>query len=607
MSQILFESAWLIPCYPLIGAIASVIWFPSLTRLTGPRPAGYVNLITTLFAFLHGAIALFQSLEQPALKFSWQWLQVADLNLSCPIEISALTIGAMVLVTGLNLLAQVYAIGYMEMDWGWARFFALLAFFEAGMCALVLCNSLFFAYIILEILTLGTYLLVGFWFNQSLVVSGARDAFLTKRVGDLVLLMGVVALLPLAGTWDFDQLVIWAENTNIDPNLITLVSLALIAGPMGKCAQFPLHLWLDEAMEAPIPSTILRASVVVPTGAWILIKLAPVLALSPTAMSALIAIGAITSLGGALIAIAQIDVKRTLSYAVSSYMGLVFIAVGTGQTDAALLLVLVYAVAIALLYMAVGAVILNSTTQNVTQLGGLWSRRPISGLGLLIGAAGLVAFPPLGGFWAFLKLGNGLWTDYPWLVGFILVVNGLTAFSLSRVFCLIFGGSAKEMAQRSPEVNQFVILPLVTLSGFVLHLPLVLQSLNFLPLWVNLNKDVALLLIWSTIFGFSIGAVTYLSNSIPKPIRFPWKGLQDLLANDFYTPKIYRQTIVFTVAVISQIAFWVDRYIFDALGNLFGLIAIFSGEVLKYSTFGKAQAYLLTTVIGIGIILLMNF
>jgi NAD(P)H-quinone oxidoreductase subunit 5 len=610
MSQILFESAWLIPCYALIGAIASVIWFPAVTRRTGPRPSGYVNLIMTFLAFLHSAIALQASWNQAPINLSFQWLQVADLNLTCPIEISALTLGATVLVTGLNLLAQFYAIAYMEMDWGWARFFALLAFFEAGMCALVLCDSLFFSYIILEILTLGTYLLVGLWFNQSLVVTGARDAFLTKRVGDLVLLMGVVALLPLAGTWDFSELAIWAKSTaaaQLDPNVITLVCLALIAGPMGKCAQFPLHLWLDEAMEAPLPSSILRCSVIVPTGAWVLIKLEPVLSLSSFAMNFMMAIGAITALGGALIAIAQIDIKRTLSYSVSTYMGLIFIAVGTGQSEAALLLVLAHAVAIALLFMAIGNIIWNSNTQDLTQLGGLWSRRPFTGLAFIVGAGGLIAFPPLGGFWALLQLADGLWQSHPFLIVLVLIVNGITTFSLTRVFCLIFGGSSKEMAQRSPEVSQFMILPTMALMGFVLHLPLILQSLDLLPVWLNLNKDVAMLLIWSTIFGCSISSVIYLGNSVPKPVKFPLKGLQDLLANDFYTPKIYRQTIVFIVAAIAQITFWIDRYIVDNLGNLFGKITIFSGEVLKYSTFGQTQAYMLTVAIGIGAMLLITF
>jgi len=406
---------------------------------------------------------------------------------------------------------------------------------------------------------------------------------------------------------DFSELAIWAESAEINPYVITLVSLALIAGPMGKCAQFPLHLWLDEAMEAPLPSTVLRCSVVVPTGAWVLIKLEPVLSLSPVAMNFMVVIGAITALGGALIAIAQIDIKRALSYAVSTYMGLIFMAVGTHQSESALLLVLAHAVAIALLFMSVGNVIWNSITQDLTQLGGLWSRRPLTGLAFLIGAAGLVGLPPFGGFWALLQLANGLWVDAPLVLALVLIVNGITTFSLIRVFCLIFRGKSQEMAQRSPEVSWLMSIPTITLLGFVLHLPLVLQSLDLLPAWLDLNKDVALLLIWSTIFGGSLSAVIYLGNFISKPVQFPIKGLQDLLSYDFYTPKIYRQTIVLVVAAISQITFWVDKYIVDAIGNLFGKITIWSGEVLKYSTFGQTQAYMLTVIIGIGAMLLINF
>ncbi|MFM7369632.1 MAG: proton-conducting transporter membrane subunit, partial [Sphaerospermopsis kisseleviana] len=124
-------------------------------------------------------------------------------------------------------------VGYMEMDWGWGRFYSLLGLFEAGLCALALCNNLFFSYVVLEILTLGTYLLVGLCFIQPLVVTGARDAFLTKRVGDLFLLMGVLGLWTLAGTWDYKDLAIWAQTAQVDPTIITLVCLALIAGPMG--------------------------------------------------------------------------------------------------------------------------------------------------------------------------------------------------------------------------------------------------------------------------------------------------------------------------------------------------------------------------------------
>ncbi|WP_298919831.1 NAD(P)H-quinone oxidoreductase subunit F [uncultured Nostoc sp.] len=601
MAQFLLETVWLVPCYALIGGLLAVPWSPGIIRKTGPRPAGYVNLVMTFLAFVHSAIALQATWNQPAQEVFIPWLSTAGLDLTIALEISSVSVGALVVITGLNLLAQTYAIGYMEMDWGWGRFYSLLGLFEAGLCALALCNNLFFSYIILEILTLGTYLLVGLWFSQPLVVSGARDAFLTKRVGDLFLLVGVLALWPLAGTWNYTELAEWAATANVNPTAITLVGLALIAGPMGKCAQFPLHLWLDEAMEGPVPSTILRNSVVVASGAWVLIKLQPVLSLSPIVSSAMVGIGAVTAVGASLIAIAQIDLKRCQSYSVSAYMGLVFIAVGVQQDEAALSLVLSNAISAALLVMSTGGIIWNSITQDVTQLGGLWTRRPISAIAFIVGSLGLIGFPPLGGFWALIELADGLWETQPWLVGVLIAVNALTAVSLTREFVLIFGGKARQMAQRSPEVHWPMILPMVILLGFNLHLPLVLQNLSLLPDWASLNRDVVLLLIWSSIFGCGITGVIYFGN-IPKPIRLPWKGLQDLIAYDFYTPKLYRMTIIFSVAKISQLADMIDRFVVDGIVNLVGLFSLLGGESLKYSTSGQTQFYAFTVLLGVSLL-----
>jgi len=448
-------------------------------------------------------------------------------------------------------------------------------------------------------------LLIGFWFNQSLVVTGARDAFLTKRIGDLFLLMGVLAIYPLAGTWDFDGLAAWAQTTDINPAAMTLVGLALVAGPMGKCAQFPLHLWLDEAMEGPFPSTVLRNSVVVATGAWVLIKLQPVLVLSPTVATAVTAIGAVTALGASLISIAQVDVKRVLSYLASVYMGIVFMAVGTGQTQAALLLLLTYAIAVSAVIMSCGSIVLNSITQDVTQLGGLWSRRPVSGLSYAIGALGMVAVPPLGGFWALLKLVDGLRDDYPTVAVLLLVVNDLVAFSLARGFCLIFGNQAKQMAQRSPENLWPITLPMVIMASLTVHLPLVLQSLNLLPSWAQLDRTAALLLTWSSVAGIAIAALVYLG-PVEKPVRLPWKPLQDLLAYDFYTPKLYRSSVVGSVDIVSRLVDWGDRYIVDGLVNLVGIVSIFGGETLKYGNTGKTQFYTLTIAVGLTVLILLS-
>lgn len=605
MNSFFAETIWLVPVYPLIGMLLSVLWFPSITRRTGPRPAGYVNAITTFLAFGHALLAFPAVFGQPATFQFVSWLQVADLDLTFPLLVSSLTVGALILITGMNFAAQIYAVGYLEMDWGWARFYALLAMFEAGMCALVLCDSLFFGYVILEILTLGTYLLVGLWLNQPLVVTGARDAFLTKRVGDLFLLMGVLAIYPLAGTWNFTELAAWAQTAQVDPKVITLVGLALLAGPMGKCAQFPLHLWLDEAMEGPFPSTILRNSVVVATGAWVLVKMQPVLALSPTVMATAIAIGAITALGGTLISIGQIDIKRALSYLVSAYMGLTFIAVGTGNSQAALLIVLTHALAMGALVMSSGSIVLNNITQDLTQLGGLWNKRPITGLSFVAGALGLIALPPLGGFWSMLALADGVWQSRPVVLGLLLVINAFAAFAITRVFGLVFAGETKPMTLRSPENLWPVTLPMVFGGAFVLHLPLIMQSLSLLPDWATLNKDVALLLIWSSILGLSLGAVVYVGKFVTKPVTLPSKALQDLFAYDFYTPRLYRSSVVGSVDIVSRVTDWFDRYLVDGLVNLVGLASIFGGETLKYSTTGKTQFYVLTIAVGLVMIVLL--
>jgi NAD(P)H-quinone oxidoreductase subunit 5 len=596
MSHPLIQSIWLLPIYTLIGAALSVIWFPGITRRSGPRPAGYINAMMSLLAFIHAAAALFYAWDNPPVDFTVPWLQVANLDLSIPFHIDPIALTACTVITGINFLAQIFAIGYLELDWGWARFFSLLAFFEAGMNFLVLNDSLFFGYIALELLTLGTYLLLGLWFNQSLVVTGARDAFLTKRVGDLFLLMGVVALLPIAGTWNYTELAIWAETAQVDPTTMTLLGLALLAGPMGKCAQFPLHLWLDEAMEGPVPGTILRNSLVVQVGAWVLVKLQPVLALSPTVLNFAIFIGALTAVGGSLIAIAQIDIKRTLSYPTSVLMGCVFIAVGTGNTQAALLLSISHALGMALMVMSSSAIVWNSVTQDVTQLGGLFKRRPISGLSYAIGALGVVAMPPFGGFWAMLQLLEGLRVTHPFIAVLVVGVNALLAFGFTRVFCQVFLGSTTKMTERSPEVHYWMILPMMVVMGLVIHLPLILATVDALPV---LNGDNGLILLWSTATGIALSAVIYLRDSIAKPVKLPSQALQDLFAYDFYTPQLYRNTIIGFVAVSSRLLNSFDRIGIDGAANFFGIATLFSGQSLKYSTSGQSQFYMLTILLGL--------
>jgi len=618
MTLLFAQTAWLVPLYPLLASLLSFLWSPGLISRTGPRPCGYLNLLLVSVAFVHSVLALVAlhanaqagsaAIYQP-ITFGWTWLQTAGLRIGFDGLITEPALIAMTVITGLHVLVQIYSIAYLEMDWGWPRFFGSLSFFESGLCALVLTDSLFFSYVILELLTLGTYLIVGTWYNQPLVVKGARDAFLTKRIGDLILLAGVIALLPITGTWNFHGLQAWAadqaNNNLVLPGGLTLIVLALIAGPMGKCAQIPLHLWLDEAMESPLPSTVLRNSVVVVGGAWVLLRLQPLIELSPLAASVLVVVGGTSALVGSLIALAQIDVKRALSFLVSSWLGLLFVAVGLGGFSVAALPMLDYPLPMALMLMAIGAIVLTNVTQDLTQLGGLWSKRPLMGIAFLSGAAGLMALPPFGGFAALRELlALTTTSDHPALLGgLVLLTNALISAGLIRVFGLIWGGRPTLFTTRSPEVLWLMALPTLFLTGLVLHLPQILvrngvfAAAGPLPLPGWGPEAVPLLL--STLVGGGLSALFYLRPHPLAHLPAALGGLQDWLAHDMQTERFYHRTVVGLVVALARLSSWSDKRLVDGFSGATGEAALAGARRLSLTTSGRSQAYALTLVLGV--------
>lgn len=598
MSQFLIQTSWWVPGYGLIGALLTLPWSTGLVRRTGPRPAAYFNLLMTVLALVHSGALLQAIWNQPPQRLQISWLQVLDLDLSITLEISVIGVGAAVVITALSLLAQFFALGYLEKDWALGRFYALMGFFEAAMSGIVLSDSLFLSYALLEMLTLSTYLLVGFWYAQPLVVTAARDAFLTKRVGDMLLLMGVIVVFTFAGSLNFSDVAIWAESANLAPLTAALLGLALIAGPTGKCAQFPLNLWLDEAMEGPNPASILRNSVVVACGAFVLIKLQPVLAISPIALNALMALGAVTAVGASLVAIAQIDIKRALSHTTSAYLGLVFLAVGMQQTDVALLFLFTHAIAKALLFMSIGSVILTTNTQDLTEMGGLVSRMPATTSSFVVGAIASIGLLPLGSFWSMLEWGSSFW-ESPWLVAVLLLVNGLTAFNLTRVFGLAFWGQPQIKTRRTPEVPWTMAIPMVSLVIIALLVPVMLLQWHLLPSFTSINLPLMLLLIVSSVTGCGLGGLIYLNSGWIKPVNLIGRPIRDTLAYDFWIEKVYRLSVVLGVVQGSKLTAWLDRYVVDGIVNLVGVVSLFTGESLKYTISGQSRNYLLTVFIGV--------
>ena len=614
MGDLLIQGTWLVPFYGLVGAILTLPWAMRLVRRTGPRPAAYINLVMSAIAFLHGSLVFFLTWGDEPRELSWHWFQVADLDLTLAMEISHVSLGGLELVTGVTVVTLLYGLGYMEKDWSLARFFGLMGFFEAALSGIVLSDSLLLSYGLLELLTLSTYLLVGFWYAQPLVVTAARDAFLTKRVGDILLLMGLVALSSYGVDLTFSGIAEWSETADLAPLTATLLGLALIAGPVGKCAQFPLNLWLDEAMEAPAPASLMRNSIVVTAGAYVLIKLHPIFELSPIVREALIAIGLVTAVGASFVAIAQIDLKRALSHSTSAYLGLVFVAVGLGRLDIALLLLLIHAIAKTLLFMSVGSIILTTNDQNITQMGGLWSKMPVTTISFLVGASGLVVLLPLGNFWVM-----GQWLELErvstlpqWLLAFVLLINALSALNLTRVFRLVFLGAPQPKTRRAPEVNWPMAFPMVALIVIALLAPLIPQRWQ---LWFASSGSLAstieviqqpemLLLMLSGMVGVIFGATIALPRTWMRPVRSSSRFLQDFLAYDFYLDRIYRWSVVLVVELASKLSAWLDRYVIDGVINLVGFGTLFSGQSLKYSASGQSQFYLLTILMG-GALLLM--
>ncbi|SBO42586.1 NAD(P)H-quinone oxidoreductase subunit F [Cyanobium sp. NIES-981] len=597
------QLAWLIPLYGFSGMVLSLPWACGWIRRNGPRPAAYLNVLVTLLAVVHGFVVAREVLLHGPAHLAIPWFTAADLQLSIGLDLSLTNLAALELVTLMSLLAQVFALGYLDKEWSLARFYALVGFFEGALSGVVLSSNLFLSYFLLEMLTLSTYLLVGFWYAQPLVVTAARDAFLTKRVGDVLLLMGVVALSAWAGSMEFTDLYSWAAEArssgSLTPLAGTLLGLGLIAGPMGKCAQFPMHLWLDEAMEGPNPASILRNSAVVTAGALVLLKLMPLLTLSPVATDGLLAVGTISALGGALVALAQVDLKRAFSYGTTSYLGLVFITIALQLPGIALLLLFAHGLAKALLFMSVGSVIATTNCQDLTELGGIGTRMPATGSAYLVAAAGLVGLLPLGCFWCYGLGVEAMLAASPLFAAVLLLTNLLTALNLTRVYRSVFLGHPLPKTRRTPEVNWLMTLPMVSLTVLVLLTPLLIARLDPVPGIASFSWTVAAAVAGSGLMGVAIGAAIPLDQFRSRTSQQPLRGLQDLLAFDFYTERVYRSTVVALVALLARLTDWLDRRVVNGLVNGLGRLSLQSAEGLKLGVSGQLQSYVLTVVVAI--------
>jgi NAD(P)H-quinone oxidoreductase subunit 5 len=334
----------------------------------------------------------------------------------------------------------------------------------------------------------------------------------------------------------------------------------------------------------------------------VLVKVMPLLRLSPLAVSVLLVVGTISALAGALVAIAQVDLKRAFSYGTTSYLGLVFIAIGLQQPAIALLLLLAHGLAKALLFMSVGSVIATTNCQDITELGGLAQRMPATTSAYLMGGAALTGMAPLAGFWCLSRLVEVLLPERPFFACVVLLTNTLTVFNLVRVYRQVFLDKPHPKTKRTPEVLWLMALPMVSLGVLLALLPAVMRRLEpYLGLG-PVSTTAGVLVLASGVMGLvaelALPVAKFTSRSVIRPLR----AIQDLLAADFYTDRLYRSTIVAFVAGLARLTNGFDRQVINRLAERVGLASMSTAEGLKLGVSGQLQSYVFTVITAIVIL-----
>jgi NAD(P)H-quinone oxidoreductase subunit 5 len=454
----IYEYAWLIPVLPLVGAMLIGLGLISYSQATNQLRQLSAGLIVSLLgACMFFSFALLWSQIQghePYLRMI-EWAAAGDFHLNMGYTIDHLTALMLVVVTTVAFLVMIYTDGYMAHDPGYVRFYAYLSLFSASMLGLVVSPNLVQVYVFWELVGMCSYLLIGFWYDRKAAADACQKAFVTNRVGDFGLLLGILALYWATGSFEFevigDRLQTLVESGALSAGLVAFFAVLVFLGPVAKSAQFPLHVWLPDAMEGPTPiSALIHAATMVAAGVFLIARMYPVFEHIPTAMSVIAWTGAFTAFLGASIAITQNDIKKGLAYSTMSQLGYMVMAMGAGAYGAGLFHLMTHAYFKAMLFLDSGSVIHGMEevvghdpvyAQDMRLMGGLRKYMPVTAATFLIGTLAISGIPPFAGFWskdeilgATFKVNPGLWA-----VGFLTA--GITAFYMFRMYFMTFEGS----------------------------------------------------------------------------------------------------------------------------------------------------------------------
>jgi NADH-quinone oxidoreductase subunit L len=628
------EQAWVLPALPIAGFVLLLLFSPWL-----PRKGDWlaIGLMAVTFALV---IAIGRDVQNgiggghfTGVSNSWQWLNIPGyIEIRMGTFVDQITLVMLFCVTFVALLMMIYSTGYMHGDRRYGWFYAIVSLFVASMLTLVLADNLLLLYFAWELVGLCSMLLIGYYNDRQSAAEAAKKAFITTRIGDVGLLIGIIILFTQTHTFNIHEILSAAEAGTINSTWLTAAAICVFAGAMGKSAQFPLHVWLPDAMEGPTPvSALIHAATMVVAGVYLVARMLPLFEVVSGMPELITGVGLITTLMAAFMGLAQRDIKRVVAYSTLNSLGLMFVALGSGAVGAAMLYLFAHAFFKALLFLACGSVIHATEEQTVDKLGGLWPKLKITAPTFVIGAMSMAGLVPLSGFWAkdeiLVGINHGHMNEGVLIL--VLISLPVTALYMTRVVMLTFFGEPKDKhvydhaheSAPSMSVPLIILAALAAVSGFVVFEG-VGEALGFHSGFMGFVYNLAegpeeyvvtwWLAITSVVLaGAGIAGGVWIWGGDAKPAqRFgAFSPLTyKLLLNRFYIDEVYQFVITYVVLGAGQVVAWFDRAVVNDSGvNGTGEATNYLGFLGKFQQTGKLPNYALGIVIGVVVITIVAF
>ena len=602
MLGIAWSLSWVLPALNLIAFLGALATY----RIKKGIVAAGFSLVAIFAAFVVFWFLVSEVLENGFLSDQMTWFQIAETKIIFGFYVDRLTLLLLGLITFVALIVQVYSFGYMKKEPRFGWFFTVNAFFVASMLALVLADNLLFLYFAWELVGLGSYLLIGFWYERRSAAEAAKKAFITTRIGDVALLIGIIVLFKSTGTFQISTIIDYAQSGLIGSETILIASILIFLGAMGKSAQVPFHVWLPDAMEGPTPvSALIHAATMVVAGVYLVTRMLPLFEISSTTMWVVTIVGMSSFLLAACMAMVMHDIKRVLAYSTISHLGLMMFALGCGAASAAVVHLLAHGVGKAILFLCSGNVShsLDGET-NLMKMGGLLKKLPLTAVLFLIGSISLAGIFPLAGFFSKDEIISGVLDGRGWFfVGVLLIGTVLSSLYLARLWILVFFKKSQHQTEVQHQPNVFMKMPLIVLAiptvVFGISLAQFNNSFFGLHAWFieysqhHFNFLIAILSTLAALLGVFIAWVMIFRKfSENHLMMITFKRIEHILIRKFFFDDFYQFVIDKIILIVANMVALLDRKLVnDILVDGLPKLVYSIGRIVRVFQSGQISHY----------------